>query len=750
MPETAHSPPTELAVDRSQIAQFYDVMFRHVPEGSVLSLRTFDQFNRGIPALEIKPLALTSDAAADVAAIVAAAQRATDHPNATVFAPPVATFANRHHARSQDLEHGVAISMEVDEGDPNEALAKASAILGPPSLVMHSGSETAEGKPKLHAHWRLTDPTAAPEAHEKLARARKMLAGLVGGDPTASPVNHPLRWPGSWNRKGTPRMATICTVNEDVEVSLDTAFDALAEAAEAAGGGIQTATRATGQTQADPELLAAAVAAIPNGDVHYGEWVEMAYAICGATGGSDAGFEMFDAFSRKSEKYDPEETERTWSKTVAAAPNKIGAGTVFWKAGLAGWKRPPAPIPFTAQAMASENPAEAWPKVYTAADFHGTPAKPRQWAWGSDDTKGMMPLGETTLYIGPEGAGKSLSVQQIALSFARGAKLWGVPTRRMPVLVVNAEDPIEEMHLRAQKQGVLPSDDVRFVSFAGLDAALHPPFPKWGGPLPGETTMFHKFLDHQLGLMGGGDKLAILDNIGTLYQDDDTDKAKVRAFLRIVAALGKKHRVTFLLLGHPSGVQKNSGEGGFGAVAWAATVRSRLYFDYIRDGKGKQISETRVLSRKKANYGRTDANGDGIFLDWQDWSFVEVDRPDTNDETPAKAKRTVDAATAKSNDTMRANLDKAVAETLRSIRAGYFSTKTLAEMLVKRDDIEVSVRKLEGELSTLWEDKTRLCHGMYDPSRQVNKGRWHCPEDLRGTFAGTARRVTHAGTETVQ
>ena len=224
----------------------------------------------------------------------------------------------------------------------------------------------------------------------------------------------------------------------------------------------------------------------------------------------------------------------------------------------------------------------------------------------------------------------------------------------------------------------------------------------------------------------------------------------VRAFLRIVAALGKKHRVTFLLLGHPSGVQKNSGEGGFGAVAWAATVRSRLYFDYIRDGKGKQISETRVLSRKKANYGRTDANGDGIFLDWQDWSFVEVDRPDTNDETPAKAKRTVDAATAKSNDTMRANLDKAVAETLRSIRAGYFSTKTLAEMLVKRDDIEVSVRKLEGELSTLWEDKTRLCHGMYDPSRQVNKGRWHCPEDLRGTFAGTARRVTHAGTETVQ
>ena len=152
---------------------------------------------------------------------------------------------------------------------------------------------------------------------------------------------------------------------------------------------------------------------------------------------------------------------------------------------------------------------DAWPTVFTAADLCDTEAPSRQWVWGSDDT-GMIPLGETTLVVGPEGSGKSLWGGQFGRDVSRGKLSSGLVTRKMSVLSVNAEDPIEEIHRRAKKQGVRASDDIRFVSFAGHDATLHPPFPRFGGALVGEDTNFYKFLDHHLGEMGTGGEVASL------------------------------------------------------------------------------------------------------------------------------------------------------------------------------------------------------------------------------------------------
>ena len=46
-----------------------------------------------------------------------------------------------------------------------------------------------------------------------LRKARWLAAVLVGADRTAAPPAHPLRWPGSWNRKGEPRLAHIAISN---------------------------------------------------------------------------------------------------------------------------------------------------------------------------------------------------------------------------------------------------------------------------------------------------------------------------------------------------------------------------------------------------------------------------------------------------------------------------------------------------------------------------------------------------------
>jgi hypothetical protein len=43
---------------------------------------------------------------------------------------------------------------------------------------------------------------------------------VVGGDTTNDPVSHPIRWPGSWHRKGTPRLCKIAETSDN-EIDLD-------------------------------------------------------------------------------------------------------------------------------------------------------------------------------------------------------------------------------------------------------------------------------------------------------------------------------------------------------------------------------------------------------------------------------------------------------------------------------------------------------------------------------------------------
>src|SRR5258705_7518757 len=82
---------------------------------------------------------------------------------------------------------------------------------------------------KLHLHWRLIRPASDKPNLDKLKQARKLAARIVDGDPTCAPINHPLRWPGSWHRKADPpRPCVIETLSADVEIDLDTAFKELA------------------------------------------------------------------------------------------------------------------------------------------------------------------------------------------------------------------------------------------------------------------------------------------------------------------------------------------------------------------------------------------------------------------------------------------------------------------------------------------------------------------------------------------
>ena len=83
------------------------------------------------------------------------------------------------------------------------------------------------------------------------------------------------------------------------------------------------------------DLLATLVAAIPNPNLDWGSWNKIGMAIYAETDGDDAGFEIFDTWSRKSSKYRASVTWKKWQSLHNSPPDRIGAGTLFFEANAA-------------------------------------------------------------------------------------------------------------------------------------------------------------------------------------------------------------------------------------------------------------------------------------------------------------------------------------------------------------------------------------------------------------------------------
>jgi hypothetical protein len=226
-----------LTPDLDQLDRFVGALFRYATPGTFASLRAFHQTDRSVPPLLTRAVSINGD----LTKLSSEAARAiVDAGDSSVFAPPICTFTNPDRARGIDLADGLVLSVEIDEGDTSAARIRLESLIGPATIVLQSGSEwldpiTGEVHPKRHIHWRLSEPTRQQADHDKLRQARDLAARLIGADPTGKPVVHPLRWAGSWNVKGKPRLARIETENYDAEVNLDDALERLEEAVEAAG-----------------------------------------------------------------------------------------------------------------------------------------------------------------------------------------------------------------------------------------------------------------------------------------------------------------------------------------------------------------------------------------------------------------------------------------------------------------------------------------------------------------------------------
>src|SRR5262249_51233189 len=200
----------------------------------------------------------------------------------------------------------------------------------------------------------------------KLKDLRRLATILVGGDRSNIPINHPIRWAGSWHRKSTPRLCEIASTDHlDNEIDLDTALEILQKAAGNAPGlaggpesGDQVVLNVSrkfanlplevlgedipgASPHADPDLIAAALAVIPNDDLHWNDWNYVGMATWRATKGAPEGKAASHAGSKKSQKYNAQITDERWAAYFRSPPTQLGAGTIFWLADQAapGWRQ---------------------------------------------------------------------------------------------------------------------------------------------------------------------------------------------------------------------------------------------------------------------------------------------------------------------------------------------------------------------------------------------------------------------------
>jgi hypothetical protein len=202
---------SDLIPNREALAAFSAAVFKNADPAGFVSLRAFKDNGKDEAAIIVEPITIGNPAYLDV--VFERATEAAKWPEPVVFCPPVTTLLSARNAKTENVHEGVTLSVDCD-ASPLDARSALEAVLGKPTIAVASGGEwanpkTGEVERKCHLHWRLKVPTKMPADHALLREARMLATDLVGGDSTGVALVHPFRWPGSWHRKGQPKLAEI-------------------------------------------------------------------------------------------------------------------------------------------------------------------------------------------------------------------------------------------------------------------------------------------------------------------------------------------------------------------------------------------------------------------------------------------------------------------------------------------------------------------------------------------------------------
>jgi RecA-family ATPase len=613
-----------LPADTEQIAAFIDALFRYADEDTFASLRAFYDDREGVFA--IKGCRITADAAPLVEAATRLANRCAAAGEPVVFSPPIATFSDPHSATEQSLANGLALSVECDKA-PAAARAKLESLIGPATVIVASGGEwadpaTGEVQAKLHLHWRLNEPTRDAASHAALKLARTLATRLVGGDASNKPIVHPLRWPGSWHRKGLPRLAGIVS-KTDRELDLQMALERLEEAA-----GVlppeSASTASSGASVGEERQTAELVRAVLTAEDYHAPLVALAMRYL--KGG------MADA-----------QIVLTLQGFMLAVPESIRDmkdGTI--QPGR--WQARYDDIPRAVRTAREKQPAPERPelRLIDPTKLHGVPVPERRWI-----VRDWLPFGHVTLFYGDGGVGKTLLAQQLLTSCATGRPWCGLVVKQCRVFGFFCEDDADEIHRRQaailDAYGLNFADlaDMRYVTGVGEDNLLVTFDRDNRAEL---TPRFHRLVEEARTFKA---EVVLIDTAADTFGGNENDRSHVRQFVgHALNRFAREIGGAVLVNAHPSrSGMSAAGDLDGGSTGWSNSARSRwsLTRPIGEDGKEDKASQERVLTRRKANYA---AAGETIQLRWSNGVLV-----------PATAGSNPFAAVSKQMDRERVFLD---------------------------------------------------------------------------------------------
>jgi hypothetical protein len=187
----------------------------------------------------------------------------------------------------------------------------------------------------------------------------------------------------------------------------------------------------------DLDELAESMRFVPNDDLSWDKWTSWGLALIRASGGSERGFEIFDAFSQQSNKYDAESTRARWEEMKRSPPNRTGAEKIFKIARANGWL-PKATPTYSIQGQHTTADEARRETRRVVRDFLHSIKRPDANAWIDywlRINKEINPPTERAIRI-PTGVGKTrITVEEVVEWIrdvkAEGAVIYAVPRHKL-------------------------------------------------------------------------------------------------------------------------------------------------------------------------------------------------------------------------------------------------------------------------------------------------------------------------------
>jgi len=211
-------------VSGEHVFQWWDCIFRHAPMVAspehFIEVRKIGTISGNIFNESIHCQPWLEEADTDLTAVNFISSRVfhAAQSGVGVFMSP--SILSDRRATDESVKYLLAVTLDLDTGDTFSKLDVVVKELGlKPTLIVASGGTTELGQPKLHIHFRLSEPCDEPW---KVAHVREVLASKCGGDGSFKRIPQVVRIPGSVHEKNPayPRPVQILNAEPDQEYDL--------------------------------------------------------------------------------------------------------------------------------------------------------------------------------------------------------------------------------------------------------------------------------------------------------------------------------------------------------------------------------------------------------------------------------------------------------------------------------------------------------------------------------------------------